>query len=147
MLVEASKVSFPSNELDFCSPKDAVEVKWLRHNFFGKIEVDNLNKISLEDANVTYFDNGYTGCIICWQRKCTDCKVLLLADSKRQEQIEEYIPEKYMSLFEDANRRQSAPTELCYAVCTSFGCFVLYKLWLHKLTMLFYLIMRFKANF
>ena len=66
--------------------------------FFLQNEVHNLNEISLEDANVTYFDNGHIGCSICRQRKYTDCKVLLLADSERQEQIEEYITKDYMSL-------------------------------------------------
>ena len=87
-------------------------------SFFGKNEVDNLNEISLEDANVTYFDNCYIGCSICRQRKCTGCKVLLLADSKRQEQKKEFISKDYMSLFDDTNRRLSAITELCYAVTT-----------------------------
>ena len=88
MLVEASKVSFASSELDLCTPKDAVEVNWL-HNFFWQIEVVNVKEISLEDANVTYFDNGYIGCSICRQRKHTGCKVLLLADNERQEQNKE----------------------------------------------------------
>ena len=60
MLLETSEVSFSSNELDFCIPKEAVEVEWL-NNFFWQNEVDNLNKISLKDANVTYFDNGFIG--------------------------------------------------------------------------------------
>ena len=47
---------------------------------------------------------------------CTGCKVLLLADCERQKQIEECILKDYMSLFDDANRRSSARTELCYAV-------------------------------
>ena len=33
VLVEASKVSFASNEQDLCTPKHAVEVDWL-YNFF-----------------------------------------------------------------------------------------------------------------
>ena len=33
MLVEASEVSFTSNEQDLCTPKGAVEVDWL-YNFF-----------------------------------------------------------------------------------------------------------------
>ena len=86
--------------------------------FFLQNEADNLKEISLKDANVTYFDSGYIGCSICRRRNCTDCKVLLPADSEKQEQIEEYIPKDYMSLFEDANRRLSAMTELCYAVTT-----------------------------
>ena len=86
--------------------------------FFWQNEDDNLNKISLKDARVTYFDTGYIICSICWERNCTDCKVLLLVDSEKQEQIEEYIPKDYMSLFDDANRRLSAITELCYAVTT-----------------------------
>ena len=105
MLVEACEVSFASNEQNLCTPKDAVEV-------------DNLNEISLEDANVTYFDNGYIGCSICRRRKRTDCKVLLLADNERQEQNKEYISEDYMSLFDYTNRRLSAITELRYAVTT-----------------------------
>ena len=88
MLVEASEVSFASNEQDLCTPKDAVEVDWL-HNFFWQNEVVNLKKISLEDANVTYFDNGYIGCSICRRRKHPGCKVLLLADNERQEQNKE----------------------------------------------------------
>ena len=56
MLVEASEVSFGSNEQDLCTPKDAIEVDWL-HNFFWQNEVDNPNEILLEVANVTYFDN------------------------------------------------------------------------------------------
>ena len=52
MLVEASEVSFASNEQDLCTPKDAVEVDWLL-NFFWQNEVVNLKEISLEDANVT----------------------------------------------------------------------------------------------
>ena len=130
MLVEASKVSFPSNELDFCSPKDVVEVKWLPYNFFGESEVDNLNKISLEDANVTYFDNGYIGCIICWQRKCTDCKVLLLADSKRRSKLRNTFL-KNIYLFLKMLIDVSLP-QLSYATlfvqalvvlfCTNFGC-------------------------
>ena len=117
MLVEASKVFFASNEQDFCSPEDAVEVEWFC-NFFCQNDVDNLNKIFLEDANVTYFDNDYIGCSICRRGKCTDCKVLLLTESERQKQIEKDIPQDYMSLFDDANRRLSAITELCYAVTT-----------------------------
>ena len=133
MLVEASKVSFASNEQDLCTPKDAVEVDWL-WNFFWQNEVDNLNEISLENANVTYFDNDYIACSTC-RRKCTGCKVLLLADGERQEQNKEYISIDYMSLFDDTNRRPSAITELCYAVTT-----------LCKLTMLFYQIARFESN-
>ena len=57
MLVEASEVSFASNEQDLCTTTYAVEVDWL-HSFFGQNEVNNLNEISLEDANATYFDNG-----------------------------------------------------------------------------------------
>ena len=116
MLVEASEVSFASNEQDLCTRKDAVKVDW-RYNFFWQNEVNNLNEISLEDANVTYFDNG---CSICRRRKCTGlgCKVLLLADSERQEQNKEYISTDYMSLFDDTNRRPSVITELCYAVST-----------------------------
>ena len=79
-------------------------------------EVDNLNKTSFEDANVTYFVSGCIGRSICRRRKCTDCKILLLADSEKEEKIEEYIPKEYLSLFDDANRGGlSAPTELCYA--------------------------------
>ena len=117
MLLEASQVSFASNQEGFCTPKDAVEVEWL-YNFFYQNEDDNLNEISLEDAYVTYFDTGYIGCSICRRRNCTDCKVLLLVDSERQEQIEEYIPKDYIYLFDDANQRMSAITELCYAVTT-----------------------------
>ena len=56
MLVEASGVSFASNEQDLCTPKHAVEVDWL-YSFFWQNEVYNLNEISLEGANVTYFYN------------------------------------------------------------------------------------------
>ena len=38
MLVEASKVSFASNEPDFCSPKDVVESERL-YNFLGKMKM------------------------------------------------------------------------------------------------------------
>ena len=82
--MEASVVSFASNEQDLCTPKNAVEVDWL-YNLFWQNEVDNFKEISLEDANVTYFDNGYIGCCIRRQRKYTGCKVLLMADSERQE--------------------------------------------------------------
>ena len=85
--------------------------------FFGKMKLI-INEISLEDANATYFDNGYIGCSICRRRKCTGCKVLLLADSERQELSREYISIDYMSLFNVANRRLSAITELYYAVTT-----------------------------
>ena len=64
MLVEASEVSFSSNEQDLCTPKNAIEVDWL-YNFFWQTEVDNLNEILLEDANVTYFDNGYIQYLNC----------------------------------------------------------------------------------
>ena len=41
----------------------------------------------------------------------------MLADSEREEQIEEYLPKENMSLFDDANREGlSAAIELCYAV-------------------------------
>ena len=60
MLLEASEVSFASNELDFCTSKETVEVEWL-NKFFWQNEVDNLNERSLEDANATYFDNGFIG--------------------------------------------------------------------------------------
>ena len=36
----------------------------------------------------------------------------LLTDNERPEQNKEYIPEDYMSLFDDTNRRLSAITEL-----------------------------------
>ena len=98
MLVEANEVSFASNEQDFCTPKDAVEVDWF-YNFFWQNEVDNLNEILLKDANVTYFNNGYIGCSISRRRKCTGCEVLLLADSQRQEQNKEYIPKDYYVFF------------------------------------------------
>ena len=88
MLVEASEVSFASSEQDLCTPKDAVEINWL-HNFFWQNKVVNLKEISPEDANVTYFDDGYIGCSICRRRKHTGCKVLLLADNERQEQNKE----------------------------------------------------------
>ena len=88
MLVEASEASFASSEQDLCTPKDADEINW-RHNFFWQNEVVNLKKISLEDANVTYFDNNYIGCSICRRRKRPGCKVLLLADNERQEQNKE----------------------------------------------------------
>ena len=88
MLVEASEVSVASSEQELCTPKDAVEVNWL-HNFFWQNEVDNVKEISLEDANVTYFDNGYIGCSIYRRRKHTGYKVLLLADNERQEQNKE----------------------------------------------------------
>ena len=64
MLVEASEVSFANNEIDFCTHKDAVEVEWL-HKFFWQNKVDNLNEISLDNSNVTYFDYGYIACNIC----------------------------------------------------------------------------------
>ena len=88
MLVEASEVFFASSEQDLCTPKDAVEVNWL-HNFFWQNEVVNVKEISLEDAKVTYFDNGYIGCSICRRRKHTGCKLFLLADNERQEQNKE----------------------------------------------------------
>ena len=84
MLVEASEVSFASSKQDLCAPKDAVEINWLR-NFFWQNKVVNLKEILLEDANVTYFNNGYIGYSICRRRKHTGCKVLLLADNERQE--------------------------------------------------------------
>ena len=115
MLVEASEVSFASSEQDLGTPKDAVKINWL-HNFFWQNKAVNLKEISLEDASVTYFDNGYIGCNICRQRKHTGCKVLLLADNERQEQNKEIFPKDYMSLFDNTNRRLSAITELCYAV-------------------------------
>ena len=40
----------------------------------------------------------------------------LRADNERQEQNKEYIPEDYMSLFDDTNRRLSAITELSSVV-------------------------------
>ena len=64
MLVEASEVSFASSEQDLCTPKDAVEINWLP-NFFLQNKVVNLKELSLKDANVTYFDNGYIGYSIC----------------------------------------------------------------------------------
>ena len=75
MLVEASKVTFAGIELDTCTPQDAAKVEWL-YNFFVQNEVDNLNEISFEDANVTYFVSGYIGLSSYRQRKCTDCKIL-----------------------------------------------------------------------
>ena len=128
MLVKASKVTFASNEQGLWTPKDAVEVDWL-YNFFWRNEVDNLNKISLEDANVTYFDNGYIDCSICQRRKCTGCKILLLADSKRQKQNKEYIPKDCMSLFDNTNRRLSATTELCYAVTILVSRIIILNAW------------------
>ena len=75
MLLEASEVSFASNEQDFYTPKDAVKVDWL-YNFILQNEVDNLNELSLKDGNVTYFDIGCIGCSIRRRRKRTDCKIL-----------------------------------------------------------------------
>ena len=43
--------------------------------FFGKIKLLFSRKLSLEDANVTYFDNGYIGYSICRRRKHPGCKV------------------------------------------------------------------------
>ena len=97
MLVEAFKVTFAGIELDTCTPQDAAKVKWL-YNFFVQNEVDNLNEISFEDANVTYFVSGYIGRSICRRRICTDCKIFWLADNEKEEKIEEYIPKEYLSL-------------------------------------------------
>ena len=136
MLVEASEVPFASSEQDLCTPKDAVEIYWL-HNFFWQNKVFNLKEISLEDANVTYFDNGYIGYSICWRRKHTGCKVLLLADNERQEQNKEIFL-KTICFF----------LTILIDVCLPLlSCAPLLQLWLCKLTMLFYQIARFKSIF
>ena len=115
ILVESSKVTSASIDSS-ASDVAATNVKWLQ-DFFVQNAVDDLNLLSIVDANVTYFVSGYIARSICRRRKCLGCRTQLLAHEEREEPTEEFIPDEYMALFDDADRgRLSAPTELCFAV-------------------------------
>ena len=117
MLVEASKFTSSSFGVDFATSdvSAAADIQWL-YDFFVGNEVGDLNQLSIVDGNVIYFVSGYIARSICRRRKCVACQVQLLAAVQKEERIEEFIPDEYKALFDDANRGGlSAPTELCFA--------------------------------
>ena len=105
ILVESSKVTSASIDSS-ASDVAATDVKWLQ-DFFVQNAVDDLNLLSIVDANVTYFVSGYIARSICRRRKCLGCRTQLLAHEEREERIEEFIPDEYMALFNDADRGPS----------------------------------------
>ena len=89
-------------------------------NFFKQNEVDNLNEILLEDAKVTYFDNGYMiilAAVFAGEEKAQVAKFFCWLIAKDRNKIRNVFL-KTICLYDDTNRRLSAITELCYAVTT-----------------------------
>ena len=89
-------------------------------NFFKQNEVDNLNEILLEDAKVTYFDNGYMiilAAVFVGEEKAQVAKFFCWLIAKDRDKIRNVFL-KTICLYDDTNRRLSAITELCYAVTT-----------------------------
>jgi len=103
MFTQASRCSLENIPIEVSTTDCTANAEWF-YEFFVQREVENLNFMSIEDANVAYFVSGYIGRTICRRRKCGNCKLLLLANNKKIEKIENWICKEYMTLFAEANR-------------------------------------------
>ena len=81
------------------------------------MKFDNLQEICKSDANVTFFVSGHIGCSIGHQQNCAACTYILLVDRDKQIFLNDYVPQDYMKLFDDADHRSLAvPMEFYFAL-------------------------------
>ena len=96
-------------------PDALCESKWLVD--FLSPELLDLDNLLENDVNIIYYVAGYIGRSVARQFKCSECKILLIANDSVDECPPFTIPLGSSQLFEMANRGGLAePSDLCFLI-------------------------------
>lgn len=96
------------------------DVSWLVKDV--SIQCVSIDDLTFHDGNILYFVAGYIGRSISRERKCIECKRILLADNKCMvAEVDDNIDDQHKHLFDEINRGSlSAPNDILFAIC-AFG--------------------------
>lgn len=92
------------------------DVTWLvNHISLDSFHIDDLNG---DDGNILYFVAGYIGRSIFREKKCANCKSLLIEDKSVSNPSHTAIPQEYRHLFQHVDKGGlAAPSDILYAIC------------------------------
>ena len=123
-LTEACK---PGDDSNLLQPTTAVnseerlkDSEWLISNLNGAGDI-SLDELSATERNVLFFVAGYLGRSVCKQRKCLNCRALLLeqCDIQPSEEEHSFSSDDMRQLFDMADRGGLAtPSAYTLSVCS-----------------------------